>query len=68
MKTTVKLNPTRLIIPKYGNGLLLAMEYLSKIPSVLPSKITADDNNIELVLPYTKQSIRTILNYINNNI
>jgi len=68
MAAKVKLNPTRLVLPKYGRELSLAMEYLSRAKNVLPTQINTDECVVELVLPYTKHSIRGIQKYINANI
>lgn len=68
MKAEVKLNPVRLSIPKYGNGLMLAMEFLAMAGSVTPTAIFDTGDRIELKLPYTKHSIQSIKNYINANI
>jgi hypothetical protein len=68
MKAEVKLNPVRLSIPKYGNGLMLAMEYLAKCETILPTGIYEVGETIELKLPYTKHSIKSIQNYINANL
>lgn len=67
-KVKIKLKPVRLSIPKYGNGLMLCMEYLSKIKTVLPTKIEDTGAHIEITLPYTQHSIKHIANYINLNL
>lgn len=67
MKATIKLNPVRLSVPKYGNGLMLMMETLSQ-RSVMPTKIIQLDDSFEFVLPLTKHSIRPLVNYINANL
>jgi hypothetical protein len=66
----IKLNPVRISIPKYGNGLMLAIEYLARVGTVLPTGIydIEGENRIEIKLPYTKHSIRHIRDYINNNL
>jgi len=68
MKAEIKLNPVRISIPKYGHGLMLAMEYLARVRYVLPTAILDTGDRIEIRLPYTKHSIRGIKNYINNNL
>ena len=63
----VKLNPVRLCIPRYGNGLMLLMEYLAKY-GPMPTGIFSREEFIEIKLPVTKHGIRPIKEYINQNL
>ena len=68
MKAEIKLNPTRISIPKYGNGLMLAMEFLAKWATIMPTGIYDVGERIEIRLPLTNHSIRPIKKYINDNL
>ena len=69
MKTTaaeIKLNPVRIRLFKYDHSIMLALEYLAQ-EKTYPTKIVDDGDYIELILPYTKHSIRPLQRFINKN-
>ncbi len=69
MKAQIKKNPTRIRVPKYGNGLMLLMEYASnyKTNSIL-GLITQYDEYFDVELRMTAPTAQSIKKYINNNL
>jgi hypothetical protein len=67
MKATVKLNPVRLIVPKYNNAPFLLMEKIAG-NGMVGIQITDKGEYFEVILPLTKQSIIPYKNYINDNL
>jgi len=73
MPAKIKLNPVRLVIPKNGNGAMLAMEYIAQMqlppnPPFTAIWVTDCGDNIELRYPTTKHGIKFIQKYINENL
>jgi hypothetical protein len=68
MKAKVKLNPVRIVIPKYGNAPMLLLEYLHNFRPKFAILVSDKGETFEVELPLTKQSIRPLLNYINDNL
>jgi len=67
MKAKIKHNPTRIIIDKYNMSPTLLLEYISHYGGIFIS-IIDNGATLEIKLPLTKQSIRPLLHYINNNL
>jgi len=68
MEAKVKLNPTRLRIPKYGNGLMLLMEYASKYQGDILGKVTNMEENFDVEIKATKAVAQSWKRYINANL
>jgi len=66
-KAKVKLDPVRIVIPKYGFAPALLLEYFAG-QGVVGFTITDNADYLEVIVPLTKQSIRPLLAYINGNI
>jgi hypothetical protein len=69
MKVQVKINPVRIRIPRYGNALMLLMEYASKY-KVTPilGKVTDLDEWFDIELRMTRVTAQSVKKYINENI
>ena len=70
MKVTevqVKLNPTRLRLPKYGNALMLLMEDMSKSNTKI-NKVHDLDEFFDVEIHASKNVAQSIKKYINLNL
>tara|TARA_R110002050_G_scaffold208744_1_gene344786 strand:+ start:150 stop:356 length:207 start_codon:yes stop_codon:yes gene_type:complete len=63
----VKLNPTRLRLPKYGNALMLLMEDMAKSNTKI-NKVHDLDEFFDVEIHASKNVAQSIKNYINRNI
>ena len=67
MRSSIKLNPIRLIVPKYNNSPMLFLESIAGT-SIMPLSIINNDEYFEIELPLTKHSVRRFKEYINANL
>jgi len=68
MESKVKLNPVRIRVPKYGNGLMLLMEYASKYQSDILGNVTQLDEAFDIEIKGTKAVAQSWKRYINANL
>ena len=64
----VKLNPVRLRIPKYGNGLMLLMEQQSNDSFLFIGKVENLENHFDIQIKGSKHFAQSIKEYINENL
>ena len=68
MKAQVKLNPTRLRLPKYGNALMLLMELASRHYTPVIKKVTQNEETFDIEIYGTKAVAQSFKKYINDNL
>jgi len=69
MEATVKKNPVRIRVPKYGNGLMLLMEYVSRYThSSILGNVTQLDEYFDVEIRMTAPCAQSIKKYINANL
>ena len=72
MEAKVKLKPTRIRVPKYGNGLMLLMEKASKYTNVLSSFLgnvtEQEEGYFDVEIRGTKDVAQCVKKYINLNL
>jgi hypothetical protein len=71
LQAKVKLNPVRIRVPKYGNGLMLLMEKASRYSGGLGSflgHVTEQEYYFDIEIRGTKDVAQSVKKYINNNL
>ena len=68
MEATIKKNPTRICVPKYGNALMLCMEYAAQYSGPIMGKVTQLDEHFEIELRMTVPCAQSWKRYINANL
>ena len=72
LQAKVKLNPTRIRVPKYGNGLMLLMERASKhysgMGSFLGNVTEQEEDYFDIEIRGSKDVAQSVKRYINSNI
>lgn len=71
-KAKVKLNPVRISVPKYGNGLMLLMERASRysggLGSFLGHVTEQEEGYFDIEIRGTKDVAQSVKKYINLNL
>lgn len=68
LTASVKLNPVRIRVPKYGNGLMLLMESAARRSSSFLGKVSELDDYFDIEIRGTKAVAQTVKKYINSNL
>ena len=68
MKATIKINPVRVRVPKYGNGLMLLMEFASRYTTPILGKITDLEKTFDVELRMSRVAAQSAKKYINLNL
>jgi hypothetical protein len=68
MKAQVKIKPTRIRVPKYGNALMLLMEYASNSHGGILGNVTQFDEYFDIELRMTAPTAQSVKKYINANL
>ena len=69
MNAQIKKNPVRIRVPKYGNGLMLLMEYASNYKTgTILGLVTQLDEYFDIELRMTAPAAQSVKKYINANL
>jgi hypothetical protein len=68
MRAEVKKDPVRIRVPKYGNALMLCMEYLSDYRLPVIKRVHQLDEHFDIELMMTAPAAQPIKRYINANL
>ena len=72
LQAKVKLNPVRIRVPKYGNGLMLLMERASRysggLGSFLGHVTEQEEDYFDIEIRGTKDVAQSVKKYINLNL